>query len=295
MFSIDVIIPTMATAERSAALLRAVDSIGTDRFEYKLRILVCVNGSLFDSTVIQALRSRKNVFVHQLATPSLPLAIAFGRSLVTSDFFCFLDDDDEYIENALLTRLKSLSGTPSVDFIVTNGIRRSLDGDFCVHDELSSVVLNPLKSLFHQNWLASCGALFRSSSIGQEFFDDYHDLAEWTWLAFCLCTARRKLGVVDVPTFIINDTQNSRSKSASYREGYIDMYMKMLSCDIPNDIRSAIKVRLSRAYHDLSFIALNNGDIQRSILFHIKSIRFIHGFKYLLYSRKIISRFIANI
>lgn len=188
---VTVIIPTMAEDKRHDSLLRAIESVSgtTNR---PVHIVVVVNGNKRSRDVENSLRNIGHVELLSLEIASLPLAHLAGRRAVKTRYFCFLDDDDEYLPGTIDARIDSLAGNEDADFIVTNGYR-NMDGiDWPCLDNLDKVLTAPLALLFRQNWLASCGALFRFDRIGVECFEETHPYVEWTWLAFKLCMAGKK-------------------------------------------------------------------------------------------------------
>ena len=136
-----------------------------------------------------------------------------GRKAVQSPYFCFLDDDDEYLAGAIDRRVEVMIDG-RLDVVASNGYRHSNGTDVPAFERLGEVQQDPLKALMTENWLASCGGLFRTESVGPEFFEDMHYPMEWTWLAFRLAVAQMRIGVIDEPTYRIFDSPVSASKSS---------------------------------------------------------------------------------
>src|SRR3954471_16872615 len=119
--AITVVIPTTCEAKRADAIRRGVagvlDQEGVDVF-----VVMVVNGKRFDPALVQELRRfDERLSVHMLDEPSYPAACLHGRTLVTTEFFAYLDDDDEFLPGALRTRFAPMLEDPSVDFVATNG------------------------------------------------------------------------------------------------------------------------------------------------------------------------------
>ena len=91
--SLDVIVRTLADAQRSGLLFRALDSIQS-RSGVTARPIVVVNGQRFDAATLAALKSRPGILLHQEQQASAGLALVAGRKLVTAPFFSYLDDDE---------------------------------------------------------------------------------------------------------------------------------------------------------------------------------------------------------
>jgi glycosyltransferase involved in cell wall biosynthesis len=283
---VSIIIPTLASISRKLQLLRAVDSVLVDAVG-SARCIICVNGNQWDSSTIDALQRRGGVELHRLPEPSLPKAIAFGRSVVRTDFFGFLDDDDELLPGAIDQRLKIHLSKPDCDLVVSNGIRRTAFGDQTLLTQLELVPADPLTSLFRENWLPSCGGLFRTATIAQGYFEDYHEYAEWTWLAYRLALDGKRVETLNRPTFVVNDTPGSLSKSVAYDNAYIALYRRMLNCHPNIPIRKVILRRMANALHDQSSASLKRGEVFDAARKHLQSMLLPGGLRFFSYTRHI--------
>ena len=284
--SVTIIVPTMAAPERQAQLARAIRSIGDAAVE-KIKIIVCVNGNRSSADSIAAIEAVPGVNIHRLAEPSLPKAVAFGRSMVETPFFGFLDEDDQLLPGAIDARLRVLLTDEGCDLVVSNGIYRKDGCDHLMLTGLDAVSKDPLRALFNENWLPSCGALFRTASIGRCYFDDYHEYAEWTWLAYKLAMDGKRIATLDAPTFVVNDTEGSLSTSAPYRSAYLALFERMLERNPPRDILPLVRSRIANQLHGLSCESLERGQISAAIAQHLKSLLLPGGWRYVTYSRHI--------
>jgi glycosyltransferase involved in cell wall biosynthesis len=284
--AVTIIVPTMASAERKAELARAIESVLNATVE-KVSVIVCVNGNRSSADSIASIEAMPGVTVHRLAEPSLPKAIAFGRSIVRTPFFGFLDDDDQLLAGAIDARLRVLLAHEECDLVVSTGIRRNNNCDRMLLADLGTVSKDPLRALFKENWLPSCGALFRTASIGQQYFDDYHEYAEWTWLAYKLAIDGKRLATLDTPTFVVNDTEGSLSKGVAYRRAYLALFQRMLERNPPRDVFQLVRARIANQLHDLSCESLERGQIAAAIAQHLKSLLLPGGWRYVAYSRHI--------
>lgn len=282
------IVPTLADRGRRETLVRALKSLKRASAD-PVRILVVVNGNRFDPEVIALVRAMPDVLVHQVKRGSLPYAIEVGRSLVSTPFFCFLDDDDEYLPNAIDLRLSVLDADASLDLVVTNGYRCSGSADSTALGTLGAVSRDPLRALFDGNWLASCGALFRSGTVGPDVFRDVNAYTEWTWIAFQLARGRLRIAVLDKPTFRIYETAGSASKSDAYRHAFLGLYRRMLAAGLPRDLRRSVRWRMCDARHDLSEIEWQRGNLGAAWRFHLSSLLSARGLRYLPYTRRLLS------
>jgi len=286
---ITVIIPTSCTTKRAKLLLRAISSIHKAGPSI-VKIIIAANGSHIDPDLALGLQARQDLHYIWFEEGSLPKTISLAIALIDTEYFGFLDDDDELLPRSLIHRLVTLQQTPTADLVISNGYLRKSGEDSLYLNFINQVPDDPLGSFFRENWLPSCGALFRTSSIGPEYFRDYHPYAEWSWLAFRLAMNGKRICVLNEPTFRIHaDTPSSLSKSAEYRQCYVSLYRKMLDMNPPLRIRRILQRRLSQAHHDVSDWLLSEGRVGAAALHFLFSLRSRSGWRFLPYSRYIVS------
>jgi len=287
--NITIIIPTLCENSRKNFILRAIESIKVS--EQSVRILVVVNGQRFDSNLLETLKARSDIDVVQIAEGSLTKAHLIGRQHVSSEYFSFLDDDDEYLPGALDIRLDYLQRNGAADLVVTNGFSSKNGNDQLTYSRMLNVNDHPLYELFQENWLHNCNHLFRSSSVTTKYFEDSHPYMEWTWLAFRLALDGKKIVALDVPTFRYNDTPASLSKSSIYLLSSVSLYGRMLSLKPKSDIKKIIRNRLSNAWHSVTVFELQSGHRIKAISAHFRSLT-CHwsGLKFLSYTRYLLGR-----
>jgi glycosyltransferase involved in cell wall biosynthesis len=285
---VTVIIPTTCFFERKISLLNAIRS-AQEAAPGAVTVLVAVNGGCFDPGLVEYLKSRTDLKFIRFAEGSLAKTISLARPLIRTEYFCFLDDDDELLPGSLVWRLATLQNNPAKDIVLSNGFVRKNGEDSTYLHHLAHVAHDPLRSFFKENWLPSCGGLFRSSTIGPEYFQDYHPYAEWSWLAFRLAMDKKQFCVLNEPTFRVHaDTPSSLSKSPEYRNAYISLYQRMLDLTPPRHIRKILRRRLSQTHHDVSSLLLAEGKISNSVRHHLLSLRHPSGWRFLPYTRHII-------
>lgn len=284
---ITIILPTTCTAARAESLWCAIASIQMAE-PTSTSIMVAVNGPHVSPALMAELSPRTNLRVVRFEEGSLPKTIARAVALVNTDYFGFLDDDDELLPGGLDKRLALLQSQPEVEIVLSNGYLHTGDGDQDYLQHLDSVPHNPLAAFFVENWLPSCGALFRRASVGAAYFENYHHYAEWSWLAFRLALEKKRFGIVNVPTFrVYADTPGSLSKSSEFRHSYVSLYQKMLAANPPAPIRSIILKKLANAHHDVSSHALAAGQLGECVRHHVRSLP--SGWRFLPYTRHIIA------
>lgn len=290
---VTVIIPTTAEDKRFTSLKNAVSSI-RKASSRSIGITVVVNGQRYSDIVVEWIKNQFDINYLYSDKGSAPHAQLIGRKSVKTDFFCFLDDDDEFLPSAIDIRLDKIKEIPGTGIVVTNGYTLKSGTKKLQYQNFEKLVNAGIDGLLTSNWLGSCNHLMKTSIVSSSFFDDYHPYYEWTWLAFKICKAQVISKAIDIPTFIYNDTENSASKSADYRRSFESLALKMLK-NADNEIqRKIIKSKLSAHYHRLSEENLNENNYYMSIKLHAKSIGIEASFRYLAYTRHIITKFIKN-
>lgn len=282
---ISVIIPTTCEQKRRAQLLRAIDSIKQQQ-DVKATILLIVNGQRYEKALLEEMRQRADLNFHYLELGSLPNAIAHGRSLVETPYFCFLDDDDVLLENSLRVRLEVLEQDPGLDVAVTNGFNTSTTHQVIRVKNSSRINDDLLGSLVSGNWLASCGGLFRTDTIPKSYFENLIKYYEWTLIAF-RCAMERKVRFIDTPTYSINDTPESLSKSSEFVLSDEKIIRLMLDHDIPANVRLALRKKLSGTLHSMSDHLRMKGHYLQAWKYHLKSMCYPGGLAYLTYTRRL--------
>lgn len=285
--SISVIIGTLAEARRRDSLYRAIGSVTSQHGVTTIPIVV-VNGERFDPSLVAELRLRADIRYCYLTEASLPGAVRQGRRMVATPYFCFLDDDDEYLPGALQGRAELLAGCVDADAIVGGGFRAIGNrrtncgwesGDALVHD--------PLRELLTYNWLPSCGALFRTARIDCDFFDDMPRFLEWTHVAFKLCLMKRLIFSA-VAGHVVHDTEESVSKSSAFKLVQPTIFQSLLLFDLPSDVRRALKVKYGSALHVVSDHYRSIGKFGYAWQFHVRSMLQPKGLRYLPYTRRLV-------
>jgi hypothetical protein len=285
--SCTIIIATLALRERADSLNNAILSVKTGN-ESVPNVLVVVNGKQYDAMLVATLQTRSDIQLIQISTPSLSAAILAGRTAVATSFFGFLDDDDEYLPGSIDARLAVLAKHAGASLVTANGYRHVQGEDHPAMHCLANVSEDPLAALYQENWLASCGALFRTDDMPLAFFEEIPRYREWTWLAFRLSCAGKQVAILDMPCYRINDTIGSESKSDAYLLSQIRIYQQMLKDVCRPDIARIIRGRLSQSWHDVSNHHLNQGDLRAAWVAHLHSLSHSSGWKFFVYTRKLL-------
>lgn len=291
--AIEIIIPTTATLARKQSLLEAIESI-LGQEGVNATPLVVVNGSHYDQDLYVELQNRSDIRFHYERVGSLPHALRVGRTLVQADYFGFLDDDDLLLAGALAARLAEMEGA---DVVVGNGYfdedggKRLMRQTFrrCIGQNFSGL----LSELLRLNWLASCGGLYRASTIGVEFFTDLPKYFEWTYVGFNLVYQRKRIRFVSRPTFHVRDSRASLSKEAGNPEALLGFLKMLMAKPLNRSLRKALRLKIGSAYHSLSEQELQAGAVSSAWMLHLKSLNCPENLKYLGYSARLV-RAMAN-
>ena len=282
-----IIIPSVCTQARHASLLRAIaGALGSAPVDMAT-VLIVANGPGVVDEIVQELAGLPRVCVLHREEGSLPKAQLAGRGSVVTPFFAFLDDDDELLPGASTWRLEALAANPTADLCITNGWREVSGQLEPMHPSLQGVEADPLRALLARNWLASSAAMFRTATVGLTFFEEPQPYAEWTWLAYRLLLAGKRVAVVDRPGYVIHDTPGSLSKSGAYFSSYVGLFDRMLTCNPPVWVRDVLLHKRCAALHDLAGQSLDECQVAKGWSYHRASLFPIrHGWPYLAFSRK---------
>ena len=282
------IIPTVALAERSDHLRRAIDSV-LEQQDVDALPLVVVNGTKADRELVGELGRRDDIHLVSLATANLPAALRTGRALVRSPWFAELDDDDVLLPNALATRMRVLAGNPALGVVVSNGIiRGGAEGDLPAILDTTLTAADPLSALDAATWLSPGGALFRTSAVATELFDGVPQYLEWTYLAVRLAQSCN-LAFIPEPTFVRHiDSPFSVWASDSCRLGLPAAIERVLTLDLPPRLRHVFETRLTAACHEAAVLHLRHGRVGSAITWHLRSLNTVRGWRYLPFTRKLL-------
>jgi hypothetical protein len=234
------------------------------------------------------LRSSRDLRLIERDDPSAPDAVAAGRHLADTPYFCVLDDDDEYLPNALATRRQALESDEGADVVVTSGFR-NVDGADSLHPSgLEKCRHDPLGGLVETKWLLSCSGLYRSSAIGAAEFDGTPRFMEWTYLAAKL-SLRHKIVFIDRPTYrcYINSPE-SVSQSDDYVFGAPEALRAIGRLGLPRKVAAHFQEEYVAALNQASNRALRTRRRREAWQFHLRSLGCRGGLIYLPYTRHLL-------
>lgn len=293
--TIATIIPTVGEASRAQMLFRAIDSVLQQR-DVICELIVVVNGTRFDPTILETLRADRRIRVRYLEEGNVSLARFHGIGAVSeSEYFGFLDDDDEYLPGALATRIAEMQRNPEADVGVTNGyVFRGADEPAIGQDHVRFIRRDSLLSFLESNWFASPSSIFRLKTISQEIFNFEFKYFEWSYLFFKLHTMNNKFIFMESFTYRkYEDNPLSVSKSIEYRRAYPDFLRRLNELPLPGRVRARIRHKYRSALNEVSVLCLESGKVGEAVRFHVKCI-WSGGWRFFPYTRRLLVRLLTG-
>lgn len=287
--SVTTIIRTAAAPARARLLERALASVfaqeGVDS-----QCVVVVNGACPDPAILARLQNDGRLTCIVEPQAGKAEATAIGRLAVRTEFFTFLDDDDEFLPGGLALRARVLRANPELACVATNGeyvrdgrVEHVFRKSTRIAKDYAGLVLR------HRNWLASCGGTFRSAQVGIEYFLDLPPHREWTLIAYRLAS-HLPVRFLDVATYRVHSTPQSQSKTQTYVESGVEVARAMMAWNtrarrIPAILRCENDAyRLACSHHRVT------GDIARAWHYYRKSIMSPFGVTFLPYAALLLAR-----
>lgn len=293
---VTVIIATTAEMKRKKQIDRAIESVLTQK-NCEFNLLIIINGTRFDSEVRSTIEKNKEVTCHYLTEGNFPKSLLYARKLVDTEYFCFLDDDDELLSLSLANRLAAFSDNPNADVVIGNGLMRQATGtELEKHPEISTYQQGPLKALTRKNgnWLASCAGMFRTATIPNEYFSDYAAYAEWTYFAFKLAIYKN-IVFIEPLCYRINVNAESLSHNEAYLFGQYAMTGKVLALPLPRWSRASVIIKRRNIEHEFAEKYLSESQTSSAWLYHLKSLSNRTTFvKYFLFTRYLLISLVSK-
>lgn len=282
---VSVIIPTTCEKAREESIRRALASV----YEQASEVVVVVNGERSDSSLLKQLRADTRLIVLQLTEGNVSKARLAGLRRSTSPFFCFLDDDDEFLPGALAQRMALFEDR--VDVVVTNGYEHRHGSDQPLVPPAIAATANsdPAGSFLSFNWFASPASMFRASTVGQELLDIKLRHFEWTHLFFSLLLAGKSIRYGDCLTYRkFEDNPLSVSKSAEYAQAYPSFLRSLSTMDLDSRTKGLLKAKTVVALNGLSVMELARGRRRAAWKAHAQCIA-MGGWRYVPYTRRLLA------
>jgi glycosyltransferase involved in cell wall biosynthesis len=279
--------PTLARPERVSSLIRAIDSVVSQRGARGIPVVI-VNGQFATAEVRAHLARRRDIRVVTLEEAGLALALKTGRATVDTPHFAVLDDDDELLPGALGTRLEALDEALEADVVVTNGYLQGFNRRDLNIEDFGQIQADPLRALLRQNWLPPCAGLFRADAVPLDFFEQMPGSLEWTYLGLRIAL-ERKIQFVSQPTFIYRtDTPRSLSKSKAYCFAESRSLARMLELKLPRDVRTMIRAHLTAGLHSAAEWERRDGNYLAAWSWHLRCLARFRGWRHLTYTRHLV-------
>lgn len=285
--AVSVIVPTAGAKARASQIARAIESIQAQTGVRAIPIVV-LNGTRFDPELKRQIASRSDIRYAYQPVGSLPLALKTGRGLVDTEFFAELDDDDELLPTGLDARLAPMRTDPSIDVVVGNGYFQNGTQRALNFNDFDEVRKNPLDALMNRLWLSSCSGLYRTATVGPEYFAEIPPYLEWTYVALRVALTR-KLSFVEAPTYVCHvDTAGSLSKSSEFIAGQAAGLRQMLQLDLPPRVRTQLRKKLGASLHHASDCELAKGNYMAAWKMHLRSLCHPGGYQYAAFTRHLL-------
>jgi glycosyltransferase involved in cell wall biosynthesis len=286
---ISVIIPTTCESTRADFLSRSISSVDMQKGVQVELLLVC-NGPKQDEDLIRSIEKEHQIKVVRLEEGNVSKARYEGLLSSKGEYFCFLDDDDEFLPDALSRRLEILQSKSDCDVVVTNGMLHSADGDtpLVPPSFTSKINSDPCLTFLEQNWFASPASLFRSSRIEKNVFNFQFKYFEWTYLFFMLTSLKRSFYYDGSYTYRkYEDHPMSVSKSIDYYLAYPNFLKTLRRLDLPKTVHTAIHNKYISALNSQSNIYRKSNNLQEAWKAHLLCL-INGGFRYIPYTRHLI-------
>ncbi|HEU4616770.1 MAG TPA: hypothetical protein VFV10_01960 [Gammaproteobacteria bacterium] len=279
--------PTLARAERAPLLIRAIDSVLTQRGVRAIPLVV-INGPGADADLVSSVVARRDIRTIRLHEASLPAAIIAGRAAVDSPFFSELDDDDLLLPDAFRLRLVPFSADADLDGVISNGIDRGRGRDSPLFEDARALAADPLRALELRNWLCPGSMLLRSASVTAEIFGGMPAYLEWTYLAIRLAQHHR-LAFIEQETFVHHtDTPQGTWTSEACKLGLPAAFDRTLELDLPRELRTRLEQKRTSAVNGAACADLRAGRVWRAWVWHLRCLLGNDGWRYLPFTRKLI-------
>lgn len=280
MTTISVIIPTTCDARRAGLIQRALDSVDLQHSVTVQTVLVA-NGPSVNEDLLKRISSSWAKVI-RLEEGNVSKARFAGLQASTGDFFCFLDDDDEFLPGALAHRLSLFED--GVDCVVTNGLVN--DAPLVSARAARLANADPAAAFFVQNWFASPGSMFRRGAF-DGLFDMDHKYFEWTLLFFRLLSAGHRIKYDDAKTYCVwQNSPGSASSSAEYELAHADVLADILALPLGEDALAALRLKHHTALNAKSQLHLERRQRLEAWKSHLSCLK-SGGWRYLPFTRKL--------
>lgn len=286
--TVSVIIPTTCQASRSNCLYRAIESI-VNQSEVVVEVIIVLNGDQYDHKLVANLTEDDRVRLIRLEEANVSTARFVGVCNVTGDYFCFIDDDDEFLPDAFKLRL-ALFSSQDADIVVTNGYIYTEGNDIPVvkPGAAKEISANPVDSFLRRNWFGSAAAFFKTKSFDPEIFNFSFKYFEWTYLFFLLISKGNRFYFDETATYRkYEDNPSSVSKSIEYSMAYPAFLRTLNGLPLADDFKRIVQCKYITALNMQSNLEMRQGFLWRAWKSHLKCL-LNGGWQYISYTRHLL-------
>ena len=286
--TVDIIVPTTCEPRRSLALRRSLTSAFSQR-DTTVTVWLVVNGPLASDELLAQIEH--DFAVRTIRQVDGNVSKARYRAIVSSasEFFCFLDDDDELLPTSVSARMRAIETTPRADVAVSNGYVNDGRDRVLVDDELATLIATaPVHALSEVNWFPSPSPLFRRSSVDVRLFESTRRYFELTYLFYALVASGAQLRFTNTPEFRIHtDSDASASKSDAYFLALPQMLLDALRLPLDDDVKIQLKGKYVKSLHEVSQHYRRGGELRAAMRYYLMCLG-CGGFEYALGIRHIV-------
>lgn len=291
--AVSVIVPTMALPVRAGLIRRALESVLSQEGVRPIPVVV-VNGAGFDPGLVAELEQDPRIRLVRRAEAGLPEALAAGLGAVDTEWVSALDDDDRLLPGALARRVAEFAGDPTLDVVVTGGLRSVAGIEELHRVDAEAVTRDPVRAFFERPWLLPGSWLARTAAVQPWLFDGMARHLECAFLALRFGTQCRMRYLAE-PTVVWHlDSPESASRSPGYGAGQYDAVRALRRLPLPPEAQRRLAVHARLAAHQASGVALRRGELREAWRLHFLTLRSRGGWRHLPYARHLLAATLAR-
>jgi glycosyltransferase involved in cell wall biosynthesis len=287
---VSAIVRSTGDGARTAQFKRAVLSV-LSQTGVTAECIVVFNGARYDTELLAWAKAQRNTRCAELSGADKPAATLVGRSLVRGEYFCYIDDDDEFLPEAFSIATGILERDPDLDCVAANGFYVTPSGVRSVFREPSRFSADGyVESLLRsRNWLAAGGGMFRSATVGHKYFENLPRHREWTVVAYRVATDLR-VCFVNRLLYRIYSSAESESKKRSYVEGAVITLRAMIEWTLEPAHAHVLRVGMGDAYRNIASFYRVRGEFTPAWRAYWEAVRCPGGIKHLPYGALLLTR-----
>jgi len=292
---ISVVLGTTCEKRRAKSIRCAIATVLCQE-GVEVELLLVVNGARFDPALLSELESEARIRVLRLEQASVSAARDLGWRESHGEYVSFLDDDDEFLPGCLKLRRDALDQDPSVDYVATNGYSDHRGPGQLWVQNVDEVKARPDIAAVREQWLPSCGGMFRVRSISNDFFTPVFDFHEWTWFNFQLLRAGKKVCFIDEPTFHVHQTPGSASRLSTKESVDADLFaLRRMEAEATDDQLPILRRKVGLSLHSSSDFYRANGDVGLAWSLFFECLEYPGGWSHLFYVRHLLRTSITRL